>query len=171
MALILRFHCQVSFLLAGSSPGRGKVTVALQVSLDFIVWYYWLILIFKIRFFSISHCWSPIRVNYCYGRLDFSMFSGRNIILCLFPWTNRSGFLSWLCSAGHTTVNLGRLLFPYCISCPFSSYHVSYVAPFSFLMEFQSFSLSVRSWTAILQKVVVCKCSFLNVPSLISAYS
>lgn len=70
-----------------------------------------------------------------------------------------------------TTVNLGRLLLTCCISCSFSSCNFSYVAPFSFLMEFQSFSLIPRSWAAILQKKVVCKCWVLNFPSLISACS
>lgn len=85
MTLILRLHCQLSLLSAGSSPARGKVTVAqltLQVSLVTAIDEYLFLKFFSSVFLTAG---SPIRVNYYYGRLDFSLFSGRDVILCLFP--------------------------------------------------------------------------------------
>lgn len=85
MALILRLHCQLSLLFAGSSPARGKVTVAqlaLQVSLITAIDEYLFLKFFSSVFLTAEN---PIKVNYYYGRLDFSLFSGGDIILCLFP--------------------------------------------------------------------------------------
>lgn len=82
----------------GSSPGRGKVTVAqltLQVSLVTAVDEYLFLKLFSSVFFNAGN---PIRVNYCY----VSACSLGGILFCAcFPEQIDLFFSDGLCSAGH----------------------------------------------------------------------
>lgn len=77
----------------------------------------------------------------------------RVVSMCTFCFTCP---LCASCQLATTTVNLGGPLFTCCINCLFSSKemgsNVSSVAVFSLLMEFQSFSLCLRSLAVLLQE-------------------